>query len=95
MLNPKQSFTEKCYKDKNGKIVLAQSPNIPIIIWIIFSVLSYILPSNDMQALFAELSTLILFVWAYLELFSGVNYFRKALGFVVMLWIITNIIINI
>jgi hypothetical protein len=31
-----------------------------------------------------------LFTWAWLELFQGVNYFRRALGFIVLLFAIAS-----
>ncbi|MFC1649525.1 hypothetical protein ACFL2C_02300 [Patescibacteria group bacterium] len=67
------------FRDKKGKVVIAQWPNWPLSLAIIFFVLQYV--SNPViQAVgFWGLIT-SLFYWSYLEIFHGVNTFRKVLG---------------
>lgn len=70
--------------DKSGKIVIAQKPNLPLIVWVIAR-LMLLLPIpllvNKLLSLIAFGS---LFTWAWLEIFSGVNLFRRILGIIVM-----------
>jgi len=73
----RQSFI----KDKEGKVVLWQWPNLPLVGWAIFALLSHL---TRWQPL-AWIGTAFLVVWALLEIFRGVNYFRRALGLVVLL----------
>ena len=72
------------FKDKDGKVVLAQKPNLPIIVWFF----SFILAKLAIYPLVTELVQYIsfgaLFTWAWLEIFSGDNLFRRILGTVVM-----------
>lgn len=61
------------FKDKNGKVVIAQFPNWPLVLAIIFWILKF------------PLGVIIsLIYWSYLEIVSGVNTFRKTLGIIVL-----------
>jgi len=84
----KQTFIDKCYKDKSGKVVLAQLPNAPLIGWAICKLLGYLPLSEKILAEIAFVGTALLFTWAYLELTSGVNYLRRLLGFAILLMLI-------
>lgn len=85
-----QNISGKFFKDKEGKIIIGQLPNIPIISWFLFYILSILEFLDKYSQLFNYLSTAFLFTWAYLELTQGVNYFRRFLGFVVIIFIIYN-----
>lgn len=78
------------FKDKHGHIVLWQWPNLPIYGWIIFKLLALVVASGQLKTGCEELSVAFLFVWAFLEITQGVNYFRKLLGLVVLLGIIAS-----
>lgn len=80
----KKSFVDKCIKDKNNNIVLAQKPNLLIIVWII-TVVSNPFLNGELKSLVGLISFGVLFAWAWLELFDGVNYFRRAIGLVVLI----------
>ena len=73
------------FKDKDGKVVLAQKPNLPIIVWFF----SFLLATINVNQMVSELAQYIsfgaLFTWAWLEIFSGDNLFRRTLGAVVMI----------
>lgn len=79
-----QSFLEKCYKDASGRVVLFQAPNLPIIVWLVTLVLSKLFVSGSVHDMLRVISFGALFTWAWLELFSGSNYLRRVLGFVVL-----------
>lgn len=77
---PNKSF----FKNSNGQVVLWQPPNLPLYGWIIFKVLALLLASGHLKSGFEQLSMVSLFVWGYLELTSGVSYFRRVLGLIVL-----------
>ena len=76
------------FKDKNGQFVIWQSPNIPIYGWIAFKLLSMLVASGYLKTGFENLSSAALFTWAYLEVYSGMSYFRRLLGVVVLVSIV-------
>jgi hypothetical protein len=88
------TLVDKTFRDSNGNIVLAQKPNLPLIVWIVTSLLALIFTSGKINTVLDVLANGSLFTWAWLELFQGVNYFRRALGLAVLIGIITSKIIN-
>jgi hypothetical protein len=76
---------DKTFRDDEGQLAIAHKPNLPILVWLTAMGLRF-LPLNDtLQAGVDALAYGVLFTWAWLELFQGVNYFRRALGLVVLL----------
>lgn len=75
------------FKDKKGQIVLFQAPNSPLIGWFIFATLNFLWSGNQpkVHSLFHALSFGFIFTWAWLEITSGVNYFRRTLGLLVLI----------
>jgi len=65
--------------------VIAQKPNIPLIVWFLSMVLARVLPSQSARTVFSQVATLSISIWALLELLWGVNYFRRGLGLVVLI----------
>jgi hypothetical protein len=78
----------KFFKDARGRIVLFQMPNTLVYAWAFFKVISLLLSNGRLKNGSAELGTAFLFVWAYLEITKGVNYFRRLLGIIVLTAII-------
>jgi hypothetical protein len=74
------SSWEKFYKDDQGNIVLWQAPNVPLWGWIGCMVVSALVVSGHLKTGFELLGSALLFTWAYLEITSGVTYFRRLLG---------------
>jgi hypothetical protein len=72
------------FKDHDGQLVIWQWPNIPLIGWAVFKVLSLITQAGTLKTWSAHLSTAFLFTWAYLEITGGASYFRRVLGTIVM-----------
>ena len=85
-----QTFIEKCYKNKQGNIILAQKPNFPIVVWLISMAITLIVKNGAVHNLFAVLAFGAIFTWAWLELFHGDTYFRRLLGLVVLVATIYN-----
>ena len=75
----------RTFRDSQGNIVLAQMPNLPILVWLAATLLNLIPTTSDIHTGLDALAFGSLFTWAWLELFQGVNYFRRALGFIVLL----------
>jgi len=88
------TFVDKTFRDSNGNIVLAQMPNLPLIVWIVASLLALIFTTGKINTVLDVLANGSLFTWAWLELFQGVNYFRRALGLIVLTGIIASKIIS-
>lgn len=79
---------DKTFRDDSGNIVIAQKPNLPITVGLVASLLKFLVPEGNIYTLADAVAFGALFTWAWLELFDGVNYFRRTLGLVVLLWII-------
>jgi hypothetical protein len=68
------------------KVILWQTPNPALIGWAAAAILSYFIHSQPL----AWLATALLFTWAFMEAYQGVNYFRRLLGLIILLYIITQ-----
>ena len=82
---------DKTFRDDEGNIVIAQKPNLPIIIGLAATLLSIFVP--DGSRLFVGLDALafgFLFTWAWLELSQGVNYFRRAIGLIALVGLMAS-----
>jgi hypothetical protein len=85
-----RSVWDKFWKDGKGKITVWQTPNLPLIGWFVFMIVAKILDSGATKNSLQFLSTAFLFTWAYLEITSGVSYFRRLLGLVILAGIILS-----
>jgi hypothetical protein len=72
------------WRDADGRVVVAQRPNLPFIGWLFFAALSRILGAGHGRSGAGFISSAFLFTWAYFELTHGVNYFRRLLGLIVL-----------
>ncbi|WP_293130163.1 hypothetical protein [Microcoleus sp. bin38.metabat.b11b12b14.051] len=75
---------DQIFRDSNGEIVIAQPPNLPLIVTIAASVLKLLFTTGNIYTGLDLIAFGSLFTWAWEELFQGVNYFRRALGFCVL-----------
>jgi hypothetical protein len=73
------SLLNRFIRDKSGRIVVWQTPNLPLIGWFVFMVVARFADGNLRTGLQLG-STILLLVWAFLEIVKGVNYFRRLLG---------------
>ncbi len=81
----KQSkFINYFFKDKEDKIVIAQTPNLPLVVWIV-SVIFQNITQGDVKVLLEITSFSAIFIWSIMEIFQGVNYFRRILGVLVLI----------
>ena len=79
---------DRTFRDSKGEIVLAQMPNLPILVGGAATLLQFLFPGDKIQAGLDLVAFGALFTWAWQELFEGVNYFRRALGLVVLTGIV-------
>jgi hypothetical protein len=40
---------DKIFRDSNGNIVLAQMPNLPLIVWVVSSLLKLVFPTGEIN----------------------------------------------
>lgn len=78
------TLLDRTFRDREGKIVIAQMPNLPLLVGLAATSLQLILPSSDFKTGVDLVAFGALFTWAWQEMFEGVNYFRRALGLVVL-----------
>ncbi len=76
---------DKVFRDNEGNIVIAQMPNLPLIVWIVASLLKIVFTTGKIHLGLDLIAFGSLFTWAWEELFQGVNYFRRALGLLVLI----------
>ncbi|MEI3650495.1 MAG: hypothetical protein V6D39_10970 [Dolichospermum lemmermannii FEM_B0920] len=84
------TLVDKTFRDSNGRIVLAQMPNLPLIVWIVANLLALFFTNGKINTALVLLADGSLFTWAWMELFQGVNYFRRLLGLAVFIGIIVS-----
>lgn len=84
MTNKFKVLLHESIYNKDGQIVLLQLPNVPLLIFLVASVLTRVLPSGSTNDVFKSLAFGSIFTWACLEIFTGVNYFRRVLGLLVL-----------
>jgi hypothetical protein len=84
-----QTFSQKFWDDKHGHFVVWQKPNTVLIIWFVTVVLTIILPDGFLERDLSFIGELAIIAWGIMELGWGVNYFRRLLGFCVLLLIVT------
>jgi hypothetical protein len=85
---------DRIFRDSNGEIVVAQPPNLPLIVTIAASLLKLVLTTGEIYTALDLVAFGSLFTWAWEELFQGVNYFRRALGFCVLISAIAFKVLN-
>ncbi len=73
------------FQNSKGKTVIFQKPNTPLIIWLVCTITQR-LTSGNLTNLISLIGFIALFYWANLEVLYGASYFRKILGFVVIVF---------
>jgi hypothetical protein len=80
---------DRIFRDSEGRIVIAQMPNLPVSVGLVAIALQFIFSGTQLQMLLILVGFGALFTWAWQELFSGVNYFRRTLGLISLVGLIT------
>ncbi|MBW4442737.1 MAG: hypothetical protein KME10_16180 [Plectolyngbya sp. WJT66-NPBG17] len=84
------SLFDRTFRDSEGNIVIAQKPNLPILIGGTATLLQLIGFEGKIQTGLGLVAFGTLFTWAWLELFQGVNYFRRSLGLIVLVSLLVS-----
>ncbi len=85
-----RTLLDTFFKDKKGRIVLWQNPNVPLWAWIVSMLLTHVLPYGQLNFAASLISFGALFTWSYLEITKGVNGFRRSVGLLVLVWSIMS-----
>ena len=83
-----ESLFDKIFRDSEGNIVIAQPPNLPLIVGVTATILKLIFTTGNLQIGLNAIAFGSLFTWAWLELFDGVNYFRRGLGLLALICLV-------
>ena len=83
-MDKRRNLIDKTFKDQDNNLALFRPPNLPLVTWFMAAMLQKILPHGQLAQLAELVSFGALFTWAWLEIFQGDNYFRRALGAAVM-----------
>ena len=81
---------DKTFRDSEGNIVIAQPPNLPLLVGVTATVLKFIVTTGNIHTGLDAIAFGSLFTWAWQELFEGVNYFRRVLGLLVLIGVIAS-----
>lgn len=71
------------FKDKNGKFVVWQFPNPPLLLWVLATLVARF-TTDTIHDLAGIIAFGAIFTWAWLEIFDGASWFRRLLGLVVL-----------
>ena len=80
----------KKVEQKSEQSIIVQSPNLPIIVWFITLTLGIIVKNGVIAELIDLINFGAIFTWSWLEIFQGINIYRKTLGVFVMTLAIYN-----
>jgi hypothetical protein len=82
----KETFSDRFWLDKDGNLSILQKPNTPILIWVASVAIQILLGvGNPISEVSKVIGSISLVIWAILEVYSGVSYFRKLLGAFVLI----------
>ena len=83
--NDDESLWDKIWRDDEGNVVIFSWPNVWLIAWAAVSFISVVSPTRGLSNITWWIGSVLLAIWALLEIFQGVNYFRRAFGVVIFL----------
>jgi hypothetical protein len=83
---------DRLFRDSNGEIVIAQAPNLPILIWLGATLLKLVVKTGQVKVALDLLAFSSLSYWSFLEISQGDSYFRRDLGIIVAIALITSLI---
>lgn len=87
-----KNFWDKIWRDDSGNIVLWQWPNIWLIGWAVLTFISLLFSSGMIADILTWAGEASLIIWCLLEIFKGVNYFRRGLGVIVLYYAVTTLL---
>ena len=86
-----RSALSRFFRDRDGHLVVWQWPNLPLWLWIGATALRLLLhPTGGFRTALDVVGTAALVIWSVLEIASGASPFRRVLGAVVLLGIVSR-----
>ncbi|MCM1982075.1 hypothetical protein [Lyngbya confervoides] len=82
------SLFDTLFRDDQGNIVIGQPPNASLLTWIGASLLQWVFPQEPLHSLMKIVALAAILLWATQELLTGVNYFRRGLGGLVLISVV-------
>lgn len=82
-MQPPRSLWSKTWRNRQGRVVIWQTPNLALIAWAGLTVFS-LMVNGRLADILSWLGLAALVIWSLLEIFRGANYFRRALGLLVL-----------
>lgn len=76
---------KRTFCDRDDNIVLAQKPNLLLLVWLIATLLTLLMTSGNIHRGLGAVAFSSLFTGAWRELFQSINYFQRSLGLIVLL----------
>lgn len=70
---------DRTFRDGEGNIVLAQPPNLPILVWVAATLLQLVFTSGKIHTGLDLVAFGSLFTWAWEELFQALTTFAEPL----------------
>ena len=93
-MNDNLNLFDRLFRDSTGEIVIMQSPNLPIIVWVSATLLKFFFKTGQTKVALDILAFVSLLYWSFLEITQGADYFRRDLGVIVLIALITSVIIQ-
>ena len=87
-----RSLWDKTWRDRRGRVVVWQMPNVWLIGWAVLTTVVALLIAGRVADVLSWLAQASLAVWCFLEIFRGVNYFRRGLGLLVLVFVIMSVV---
>jgi hypothetical protein len=87
----RRNLWDRTWKDRDGKVVMWQTPNAWLISWAGFTAVSLFF-SGRVSDVFSWIASAALIIWSLLEIFSGVNYYRRVLGLAVLAYAVASLL---
>jgi hypothetical protein len=80
---------------ETGEVVVGQPPNPPLLVWLAATVIRWVFsPHGWIGTTLSVVATLSLIVWSLLEIARGESPFRRVLGAVVLVAILTRLLLR-
>lgn len=83
---------DKIWRDDEGNVVIWQMPNIWLIGWAVLTFASLLFSKGLISNILTWAGEASLIIWCLLEIFKGVNYFRRFLGLAVLVYAIITLL---
>jgi hypothetical protein len=85
-----QSLIDKLFRNKEGRIVIIQRPNLPLWGWVVTMLVTPLL-ADSLDTAMHRLAQALLIIWAYEEARYGDSLFRRLLGGAVLIFVVRSL----